>query len=224
MDHSSDIFVFVWIHLTDYWNGMTMQMFLLRIQGVHVHALASVCGGLRFRHKRLWYTLEPQITNLSSVGHITTEYKMLNIRPFPMVMRNASSLIPPPESTPLSLFVYCFSRRIVTDLMQTGIDFIHPVCSLVTPGASERFRKWGYKFVRTLYNLVVKVVCLKFWHKQHLSLGGYRGYKSWTWGYNVPPVPIVPTPLCDATETLSGVKNACAGPDRKLVRAHLFPV
>jgi len=28
-------------------------------------------------------------------------------------------------------------------------------------GASERFRKWGYKFVRTLYNLVVKVVCLK---------------------------------------------------------------
>jgi len=32
-----------------------------------------------------------------------------------------------------------------------------------TTGASERFRKWseGYKFVRTLYNLVVKVVCLK---------------------------------------------------------------
>ena len=29
----------------------------------------------------------------------------------------------------------------------------------LTPGASERFRKWGYKFVRTLYNLVVKVVC-----------------------------------------------------------------
>jgi len=71
-------------------------------------------------------------------------------------------LSPPPESTPLSLFVYCFSRRIVTDLMQTGIDFIHPVCSLVAPGASGRFCKWGYKFVRTLYNLVVKVVCLKF--------------------------------------------------------------
>ena len=31
------------------------------------------------------------------------------------------------------------------------------------PGASERFRKWGgYKFVRTLYDLVVKIVCLKF--------------------------------------------------------------
>jgi len=28
-------------------------------------------------------------------------------------------------------------------------------------GASERFRECGYKFVRTLYNLVVKVVCLK---------------------------------------------------------------
>ena len=54
MDHSSDIFVFVWIHLTDYWNGMTTQMFLLRIQGVHVHDLASACGGLRFRHKRFY--------------------------------------------------------------------------------------------------------------------------------------------------------------------------
>jgi len=30
----------------------------------------------------------------------------------------------------------------------------------------------GYKFVRTLYNLVVKVVCLKFWHKPHLWLEG----------------------------------------------------
>ena len=40
------------------------------------------------------------------------------------------------------------------------------------PGASERFRKWGgYKFVRTLYNIVVKVVYLKFWHKPHLWLG-----------------------------------------------------
>ena len=57
------------------------------------------------------------------------------------------------------------------------------------------FVSGGYKFVQTLYNLVVKVVCLKFWHKLHLWLGGYRGYKSWTWGYNVPPVPIVPTPL-----------------------------
>jgi len=45
----------------------------------------------------------------------------------------------------------------------------------------------GYKFVRTLYNLIVKVVCLKFWHKPHLWLGGY---KSWTWGgFNVPPCP-----------------------------------
>ena len=35
-------------------------------------------------------------------------------------------------------------------------------------GASERFRKWGYHFVRALYSLVVKVVCLKFRHKPHL--------------------------------------------------------
>jgi len=37
-------------------------------------------------------------------------------------------------------------------------------CSPLPTGASERFRKWGegYKFVRTLYNLVVKVVRLKF--------------------------------------------------------------
>ena len=34
------------------------------------------------------------------------------------------------------------------------------------------FVSGGYKFVRTLYNLVVKVVCLKFWHKPHLWLGG----------------------------------------------------
>jgi len=37
------------------------------------------------------------------------------------------------------------------------------------------FASGGYKFVQTLYNLVVKVVCLKFWHKPHLWLGGYRG-------------------------------------------------
>jgi len=39
-----------------------------------------------------------------------------------------------------------------------------PTVLVSLPGASERFRKWreGYKFVRTLYNLVVKVVCLKF--------------------------------------------------------------
>ena len=37
------------------------------------------------------------------------------------------------------------------------------------------FVSGGYKFVRTLYNLVVKVVCLKFWHKSHLWLGGGTG-------------------------------------------------
>ena len=62
---------------------------------------------------------------------------------------------------------------------------------LFSAGASERLRKWGggYKFVRTLYNLVVKFVCLKFWHKPNLWLRRYREYKSWTWGYNVPPCP-----------------------------------
>ena len=39
------------------------------------------------------------------------------------------------------------------------------------------FVSGGYKFVRTLYNLIVKVVCLKFWHEPHLWLGEYRGYK-----------------------------------------------
>ena len=55
--------------------------------------------------------------------------------------------------------------------------------------ASERFRKWGYKFVRTLYNLVVKVVCLKFWHKPHLWFGGTGGTSPELGGYNVPPCP-----------------------------------
>ena len=71
--------------------------------------------------------------------------------------------------------------------------------TFVQADASERFRKWGggYKFVRTLYNLVVvvKVVCLKFWHKPHLWLGGTGGTSPELGGYNVPPVPIVPTPL-----------------------------
>ena len=49
--------------------------------------------------------------------------------------------------------------------------FAHPVrfvgksviIRTFSSGTSERFRKWGgYKFVRTLYNLVVKVVFLKF--------------------------------------------------------------
>ena len=51
------------------------------------------------------------------------------------------------------------------------------------------FVSGGYKFVRTLYNVVVKVDCLKFWHKPHLWLGGYRGYKSWTWGIQCTPCP-----------------------------------
>jgi len=49
----------------------------------------------------------------------------------------------------------------------------------------------GYKSVRTFYSLVVKVVCLKFWHKPHLWLVRCRGYKSWTWGGGTmyPPSP-----------------------------------
>jgi len=53
----------------------------------------------------------------------------------------------------------------------------------------------GYKFVRTLYNLVVKVVCLKFWHKPHLWLGGAGGTSPELGGTMYPAVPIVPTPL-----------------------------
>jgi len=44
-------------------------------------------------------------------------------------------------------------------------DMCRHICSTMCPcqpGASERFRKWGYKFLRTLNNLVVKVVRLKF--------------------------------------------------------------
>ena len=71
--------------------------------------------------------------------------------------------------------------------------------SFVLQARRNVFATGGYKFVRTLCNLVVKVVCLKFWHKPHLWLGRYRRYKSWTWGTVYPPVPIVPTPLLFCT-------------------------
>jgi len=45
----------------------------------------------------------------------------------------------------------------------------------------------GCRFVRTLYNLVVKVVCLKFWHKPHLWLGDTGGTSPELGGYNVTP-------------------------------------
>ena len=70
------------------------------------------------------------------------------------------------------------------------------------------FVSGGYKFVRTLSNLVVKVVCLKFWHKPHLWLaGGTGGTSAELGGYNVPPVPIVPTPLSSVHPTKVAAKN-----------------
>ena len=52
---------------------------------------------------------------------------------------------------------------------------LHPGYLLVWKGRARRnvfVSGGGYKFVRTWYNIVVKVVCLKFWHKPHLWLGG----------------------------------------------------
>jgi len=46
--------------------------------------------------------------------------------------------------------------------MIVGVPLTKLINSGHPAGESERFRKWGYKFVRTLYNVVVKVVCLKF--------------------------------------------------------------
>ena len=90
-------------------------------------------------------------------------------------------------------------RQFTTVTDDLHLNSCWTLSSLRAPGHCQArrnvFVSGGYKFVRTLYSLVVKVVCLKFWHKPHLWLGGYRGYKSWTWGYSVRPVPIVPTPL-----------------------------
>ena len=58
------------------------------------------------------------------------------------------------------------------------------------------FVSGGYGFVRTLYNLVVKVVCLKFFDISRIfDLGGTRGTNPELGGTMYPPVPIVPTPL-----------------------------
>jgi len=38
-----------------------------------------------------------------------------------------------------------------------NVTVVHTPNNPLPSGASERFRKWGYKFVRTLSNLVVKV-------------------------------------------------------------------
>ena len=60
------------------------------------------------------------------------------------------------------------------------------------------------RFVRTLYNLVVKVGCLKFWHKPHLWLGGTEGTSpELGGGYNVPPCPH----SSDATESNTVVRT-----------------
>ena len=55
-------------------------------------------------------------------------------------------------------------------------------------GASERFRKWGggYKFVRTLYNLVVKVFAENFDISRIFDLAGTGGTSPELGGYNVP--------------------------------------
>ena len=60
----------------------------------------------------------------------------------------------------------------------------------------------GYKFVRTVYNLVVKVVCLKFWHKPR----GTGDTSPELWGYNVPPCPH----SSDATDFQHGVSYISA--------------
>ena len=64
-------------------------------------------------------------------------------------------------STPLHLAVV--GRRTEVRSVSSSRAF-NTDCAISQPGASQRFRKWegGYKFVRTLYSLVVKVVCLKF--------------------------------------------------------------
>ena len=53
-------------------------------------------------------------------------------------------------------------------------------------GASERFRKWGYKSVRTLYNLVVKVFAENFDISRIFDLAGTGGTSPELGGYNVP--------------------------------------
>jgi len=50
----------------------------------------------------------------------------------------------------------------VRDSCCSGVSVISSFMWGVWSGASERFRKWGYKFVRTFYNLVVKIVCYFF--------------------------------------------------------------
>ena len=75
----------------------------------------------------------------------------------------------------------------------------------------------GYKSVRTLYNLVVKVFCLKFWHKLHLWLVRCRGTSPELGGGTMyPPVPIVPTPLA-GTDRRTPYNNT--EPARHTVRA-----
>jgi len=63
-------------------------------------------------------------------------------------------------TTLLSLGVY---QVIINEKLPTTSDAVPLLGDDSASGASERFRKWaGYKLLRTLYNLVVKVACLKF--------------------------------------------------------------
>jgi len=70
------------------------------------------------------------------------------------------------------------------------LAFSAPPCMMPnSTGASERFRKWGIHICTNPINLVVKVVCLKFWNKPYLWLGGTRGTSPELGRYNVPPCP-----------------------------------
>ena len=78
------------------------------------------------------------------------------------------------------------------------------------PGASERFRKWGVQICTNLIqSCIVKVVCLKFWHKPHLWLGGTGGKSPELGGPMYPPVPIVPTPLFRAPSGQEMLIDGC---------------
>ena len=73
----------------------------------------------------------------------------------------------------------------MADWQSHQLDHMQTICTSLQARRNV-FVSGGYKFVRTLYNLVVKVVCWKFWHKPHLWFGVQVLDLG---GYNVPPCP-----------------------------------